>query len=454
MATTLTDELGEELRSLRSARQRGENRRRVRRQAADLLRLQRDAEERELLVGRMRARRGGERADFQIEAVGDAKRVIVASELLVARADLPLARPVLDRLGGFTEAGAPCAELDGRLVVLHHGALGGRGLEAVARQLRTRLSVRASVDHIVPLGPVDKGLGGPEPVDLEPGHLPAPGSATEGAPVVAVIDSGIAAEERKDRWLDDVERRPDNVDLLDVYPVGGPDGYLDLAAGHGTFAAGVVRQVAPTAEIVAYRAMDSDGVGREVDIACTMIRAVRDGAQILNLSLGTQTDGDDVPLAFAEALEVIRALPGGEDVLVVAAAGNFADERRCWPAAFAGPGNRQVVAVAALGEDGTGAPWSSRGSWVTCSTLGEGVISTYVEGTERDVSTDPPHDDVYGEDAWALWSGTSFAAPQIAGAVARTWRQGAETPRQAFDRLLTGAASLHSSGFGWGVKVL
>ena len=75
-----------------------------------------------------------------------------------------------------------------------------------------------------------------------------------------------------------------DVDPLDRFPLRRPDGYLDLAAGHGTFVAGIVRQVAPRAEVTVYRAVDSDGVGTEVTVACEMIRAVKEGAQIINLS--------------------------------------------------------------------------------------------------------------------------------------------------------------------------
>ena len=40
------------------------------------------------------------------------------------------------------------------------------------------------------------------------------------------------------------------------------------------------------------------GTGSEIEVACAMIRAVRDGAQIVNLSLGTQTQYDQPSLAI------------------------------------------------------------------------------------------------------------------------------------------------------------
>jgi hypothetical protein len=68
---------------------------------------------------------------------------------------------------------------------------------------------------------------------------------------------------------------------------------------------------------------------------------------------------------------------------------------------------------------------------VTCSAVGEGIISTFVEGVE-----DPQFGtDSYDQDAWALWSGTSFAAPQIAGLISSTCRRYDMSPQAAVDAL-------------------
>ena len=55
-----------------------------------------------------------------------------------------------------------------------------------------------------------------------------------------------------------------------------------------------------------YRALGTGGTGSEIDVACALVRAVRDGAQVVNLSLGTQTQYDQPSLAIAAALEVVR----------------------------------------------------------------------------------------------------------------------------------------------------
>jgi subtilisin family serine protease len=110
-------------------------------------------------------------------------------------------------------------------------------------------------------------------------------------------------------------------------------------------------------------------------------------------------------------------------VLIVAAAGNYGDTRPSWPAAFPG-----VVSVAGLAPDMLPSLWSSRGFWVTCSTIGQGLRSTFVEGTESPLLSPVPVPGIppqavsfHGDPPWAVWSGTSFAAPQVTGALARLY---------------------------------
>lgn len=307
--------------------------------------------------------------------------------------------------------------------------------------------------------PVLQHHGGPSPVVVKaPGGAaptevtaPATSIALSSQPriVVAVIDTGVSAEARGDGWLADLDRSLDRIDPLDAFPAGGSpphgNGFLDFAAGHGTFAAGIIRQVEPHAEIRIYRALDSDGVGSEVAVACAMVRAVKDGAQIVSLSLGTHTDDGLPPVAFEAALDAIDELSGGSEAPVfVAAAGNSGTTELVWPAA-----STRVIAVAALTPDSGPAAWSSRGPWVDCSTIGQGVVSTYVEGTE---DTAFGGTDSYGTSAWAMWTGTSFAAPQIAAAIARLCRETGLPPRAAADRLI--AAGTPVPDFGQALELL
>jgi len=278
------------------------------------------------------------------------------------------------------------------------------------------------------------------------------GSGADRPVKVAIIDTGIAAEKRPDGWLAEVPRNG-NIDPLDTFPLPNGDGFLDFAAGHGTFVAGLVREVAPGADIAVYRAVDSDGIGSEVTVACAMIRAViEDRAQIVNLSLGCQTQDNVPPVAIRAALEIISewAHENDHDVLIVAAAGNSADTTPSWPAAFSVAASPTVVSVAGLMPDMQPAPWSTRGYWVTCSTIGQGLLSTYVHGREAPPPTGSGQ--VFGLDSWARWSGTSFATPQITGALARRYQDEGISLRDALSGLL--AAGLPITGFGRAVKIL
>lgn len=355
------------------------------------------------------------------------------------------ARGYLD-LVGLEFSDIECDELRGRVLRLTprgNRVMTSQELADVARTLRNR-GFSVSLSYITPTAPVTKGKGAPEPAS-PPDGPPAFGDGSGTPAKVAIIDTGISGQPRDDRWLQGIGG---DVDPLDRFPLPDGDGYLDLAAGHGTFVAGIVRQVAPRAEVTVYGAVDSDGLGTEVTVACEMIRAVKEGeAQIINLSLGCQTHDDLPPIAIAAALEVIGEWERqhGREVLIVAAAGNYGDARPCWPAAFP-----RVVSVAGLAPDLLPAPWSSHGFWVTCSTIGQGVRSTYVEGRESPLLVPAPLD--FGADAWATWSGTSFAAPQITGALARLHEEYGYPLREALDRLL--AAGQPVPGYGQALKIL
>ncbi len=291
--------------------------------------------------------------------------------------------------------------------------------------------------YFAPMGPVMKMQCGPEPaIGRGPRESVAPAGVR-----VAVIDTGIAAAGRNDGWLAHIHENVRNRDPLDVFGLPG----LDFGAGHGTFAAGIIRQLAPDANVKIYRALDTDGLGSEAAVASAMVEAAMDGAQIINLSLGMETIDEQPPVALEVAVDIIRT--ERPDALLVAAAGNYGHSVPCWPAAF-----DDVIAVAALDRQMEPAEWSSRGSWVQCSTTGEAVLSTFVEGDEEEPDQPGEPIDQYGPLAWAVWSGTSFAAPQICGAVAQLMGTLGVGPRDALDVLLQGASTIPE--FGSAVQIL
>jgi len=243
-------------------------------------------------------------------------------------------------------------------------------------------------------------LGGPAGWPDPAGAISFGGGGEEYSARVAVIDTGYFAG--ANGYLDGhCHAGPADDDALDIL---GFDGYLDDETGHGTFIAGIVLQLAPAARIDLTKVLDSEGYGSETAIAQAIV-AHRD-ADVINLSLGGFSDGNRPPVALANALAQVS-----QTTAVIAAAGNAGLDRPMWPAAF-----ENVIGVGAVEKDGrTQAPFSNFGKWVDACAVGVDVHSAYVHF--RETGTDPTrtNEDFSG---FARWSGTSFAAPQVAGAVA------------------------------------
>ncbi len=400
--------------------------------------LQRDPGALEELLRRAGRRRGPGRrfAGVDVRRAGRRAVLVLPQDLLVRVDDRGDAALGLVSAAGLV--GEPVAGLDGRVVRVATAAAAPRDVASLRRSLDAA-GLRSSLVQLTPTGVVMKSTVTPEPPGQQPPAAP-PATGERGLPVV-VLDTGLAVSGRGDGWLSGLEH-DGNTDPLDRWPE--PNGYLDLAAGHGTFVAGLVQRVDPLLDLSVVRVVDSDGLADEVEVAVALVRTVRErltpgGRLVVNLSLGSETLDDRPPVALEVALALVREVEAERsgEVLLVASAGNDGSDVRCWPAAFAETDPR-VVAVAALAPDGSTAPWSTHGPWVTCSTTGEAVLSTYVTGTE-----DPAYDpagEAFGPDAWAWWTGTSFAAPQVAALVASRARTSGSSLADALAAVLATAA--------------
>lgn len=313
---------------------------------------------------------------------------------------------------------------------------------AVDCQTLREQGIRAALNPIVPLGHVIKGEDFPAPTTVT---APPPAAGQTGGSVrVAIVDTGITPEVRADRWLGGIARTAQNVDFLDVLPAPG-DHRLDWFSGHGTFVAGVVQQLAPGVETRVYRFTTSDGLGTEDDVAEAVLRAAEEAAAdgvrlIINLSVGVPAVAGWAPVSLENA---VRQLADDPNVLIVAAAGNNGTDEPMYPAAFEG-----VIGVGALTAGYEPAPFSSHGKdFVDCSAVGVGVVSTFVAGLMPPEATPTVPDYTFPANAWAVWSGTSFSAPQVAAAIAaRCGADPALTPRAAYDQLIQGEPEL--AGYG------
>jgi subtilisin family serine protease len=162
------------------------------------------------------------------------------------------------------------------------------------------------------------------------------------------------------------------------------------AYGHGTFVAGLVHLVAPRARIIPMRVLDKDGNGDGYQIAEAIRDAVALGARVINLSFGTTNQVESKVLT-----DMIR-YARSKGVVTVAAAGNDGDELKHWPAA-----QPEAISVSALDTANDAlAGYSTRGDWVDVAALGTDLISLVPGG------------------GFDVWSGTSMAAPVVAGQVA------------------------------------
>ncbi len=225
---------------------------------------------------------------------------------------------------------------------------------------------------------------------------PAKGSAGRGVRI-AVVDTGMRTQHA---WLRQVGVGDNDYEELDE----NNDMKLDFEAGHGTFVAGVIRQLAPGATIYGRAAVDSKGYTDDVRLATAIDTLKGLGIDILNLSVGGTADPVNPLPSTRSALDRLRA--ENPRLAVVAAAGNRNSTDLFYPAAFP-----NVISVGALDRSMKRADFSNYGPWVKTWALGVDLQSCYVG---KDVSASLLTDPVDALDG-AIWSGTSFAAPRVAG---------------------------------------
>ncbi len=223
--------------------------------------------------------------------------------------------------------------------------------------------------------------------------------------VVAIIDTGVNFNHQALQphlWIDDRPKADiagDGIDndedgLIDDFR--GWDFYSndndpsevsgdprETVAGHGTFIAGLIALVAPECRIMPIRAFPPDGVTDEFNIASAIKYAADNGANIINLSFGSNI----VSPLLTDAINYAR----DRGAVMVAASGNENSESPQYPSS-----SPDVMGVSATDLSDHRAPFSNFGPHIDISAPGVQLISSYIGDSGSE---------------YAMWSGTSFAAP-------------------------------------------
>lgn len=222
--------------------------------------------------------------------------------------------------------------------------------------------------------------------------------------VIAVVDTGIADPGTLPAWI----TAGLSNDTIDIDPIDAPQ-----TVSHGTFVAGLLRQIAPTHsvsmaraagygdEVVGAEAHPEPNATTELHVADAIHRLVdrhsheRDKVEALNLSVGGTDLGNLDMATIRSAVERWREVFPRAPVF--AAAGNTTSTRKVYPAALA-----SVRGVAAANQDGDQIVWDggsetdpipARRKWVSDVAPGSGLLG--LSGVSKDDAI--------------KWNGSSFA---------------------------------------------
>ncbi|MEU5343118.1 S8 family serine peptidase [Streptomyces sp. NPDC020766] len=215
--------------------------------------------------------------------------------------------------------------------------------------------------------------------------------------------------------------------------------------GHGTHVASTVsgtgakdggkyKGVAPGAKILNGKVLGDDGSGSDSGVIAGMEWAVAQGADVVNLSLG----GDDMP-GIDPLEETVNRLSAESDTLFVIAAGNSG---RAGESTVGSPGSSDAaLTVGAVDKADALADFSSRGPRIGDSGVKPDLTAPGVDITaasapgsvlEREYPSDIP--------GYLTISGTSMAAPHVAGAAALLAQQHPDWTGERLKAVLTGSA--------------
>jgi len=204
---------------------------------------------------------------------------------------------------------------------------------------------------------------------------------------VAVIDSGVETSHPMLRGMELVDDLAIKIDghRLRVVPGAGHDVF-----GHGTAVAGILRMLAPEAEIGSIRVLGNDNTSRTAIIQRAAEEALDRGYHVLNCSFGCGVPGQ----VLQYKAWVDQAYLKG--IHVVAACNNEDFSKQEWPAYFP-----SVIAVNMARTTDESVFYYRSGTMIEFAARGVNVKVPWIGSAEKVVT------------------GSSFAAPRLAALVAR-----------------------------------
>ena len=219
----------------------------------------------------------------------------------------------------------------------------------------------------------------------------------------------------------------------DTHPwMAGVTGDADLAigagqpgvyAGHGTFIAGVVRCLAPRAEVIVRGVFKKAGATFESDLVVALDGVLAsDFPDVISMSAGTCTF-DATGLLGLHVFNETR-LRHHKGVVLVAAAGNNSSRHPFWPAAAP-----WTVSVGALATNWrTRADFSNYGGWVDAYAPGQDLINAFPVGTYK--YSEPPRTPEDSSMAWRAGVARHFRRRSSPDYCRARSRDGRERPRR------------------------
>ena len=285
---------------------------------------------------------------------------------------------------------------------------------------------------------------------------------------VGILDTGVAFEDYPipayeqgevnfaDGWY---HRAPDlaGTNFGPGYDAIHNDDHPNDQNGHGTHVAGTVAQttnngigvagIAFQTTIIPIQALDYQGSGTSAQIADGIAYAITVGANVLNMSLGSQDSSHIIHLALIQAYNA--------GMVLVGATGNDGVSQVGYPAGFP-----EVIAVGATDYDDDRAPYSNYGPGIELvapggnlseDSNGDGYPDGVLQQTFSHLGSSPVWVDSF---AFIFAQGTSMAAPHVSGVAALILSLGNYTPDAVRSFLTSTAVDLGTPGydlqFGYG----